>query len=72
MYSLSRKALCCFSEFMTTLALGEQLGTFLSQIADHIETDANHERVIHRVTIRKQVFVVTCEESTPDKPEPAV
>jgi hypothetical protein len=57
---------------MTTLALGEQLGRFLAGQVDRVETEQAHERVIHRVMIGKQVFVVTCEESAPDTREPAV
>jgi hypothetical protein len=58
---------------MTTLALGEQIGRFLADSqADQVETEQSHERVVHRVTIGKQVFVVTCEESAPEKSEPAV
>ena len=57
---------------MTTLALGEQLGTFLAGQADRLETEKAHNKVIHRVFIGKQVFVVTCEESAPDTREPAV
>lgn len=57
---------------MTTLALGEEIGAFLAQRADRVETEETHRRVTHKVTIGKQVFVVTCEESAADKVEPAV
>jgi hypothetical protein len=57
---------------MTALALGEEIGEFLSSRADRVDTDETHERVIHRVMVGKQVFIVTCQESTPDKTEPAV
>ena len=57
---------------MTTLALGEEIGRFLGEVADNVETEQHHDRVIHRVSVGKQVFVVTCEESAPDKREPAV
>ena len=57
---------------MTTLALGDEVGRFLAGQAERVETERRHERVIHRVIIGKQVFVVTCEEDTPDKSEPAV
>ncbi len=55
---------------MTTLALGEEIGRFLAGQADQVETDQTHDKVIHRVTIGKQVFVITCEEGVPDKREP--
>jgi hypothetical protein len=57
---------------MTTLALGEEIRDFLASLADRVDTDERHGLVIHRVTVGKQVFVVTCQESTPDKVEPAV
>lgn len=57
---------------MTALALGERLGRFLAGHADRIETESSHVKVIHRVIIGKQLFLVTCEECAPDKVEPAV
>ena len=57
---------------MTTLALAEQIGGFLADVADRVDTERHHDKVIHRVAIGKQVFAITCEESAPDKPEPAV
>ena len=57
---------------MTTLALGEAVGKFLSGQSDRVETDAAHQKVVHRVTIGKQQFLVTCEELAHDKSEPAV
>jgi hypothetical protein len=57
---------------MTNLALAEKIRKILVAQADHVDTEQHNQRVIHRVTIRKQVFIVTCEESVPDKWEPAV
>ena len=57
---------------MTTLALGEQIGRFLAGHADAVETERKHEKVTHRVRIGKQVFLVSCEETAPDRPDPEV
>jgi hypothetical protein len=57
---------------MTTLALAEHVSRALADLSDHIETERTHQRVVFLVTVGKQVFRVTCEESAPDKPEPAV
>jgi len=57
---------------MTNLALAELIREFLVAKAGHVDTEQHNQRVLHRVTIGKQVFVVTCEESVPDKSEPAV
>jgi len=62
----------CSEYGMTTLALGEEVGRFLAGQSDRVETDQSHDKVIHRVMIGKQVFVVTCEESAPDTSEPSV
>ncbi len=57
---------------MTNLALAEKIRGLLLAEADRVDTEPHNQRVIHRVTIGRQVFVVTCEESVPDKSEPAV
>lgn len=58
---------------MTTLALAEQIGRMLAESVDNLETaERSHGRVVLRVAVGRQVFIVTCEESTPDKRAPAV
>jgi len=57
---------------MTNLALAELIREFLVAKVGRVDTEQHNQRVLHRVTIGKQVFVVTCEESVPDKSEPAV
>jgi hypothetical protein len=57
---------------MTTLALAEHVSRALADLSDHIETERTHQRVVFLVTVGKQVFRVTCEESAPDKSEPSV
>ena len=57
---------------MTTLALAEKIGRLVAEIGDRVETKTEHHKVVHLVTVGKQVFVVTCEESAPEKREPAV
>ncbi len=57
---------------MTVLGLGESIGRYLAGQGDRIETEETHGKVVHRVFIGEQVFVVTCQEAVPDKREPAV
>ncbi len=58
---------------MTTLALAEQISRTVAETADAVEeVERSHDRVVYRVTVGRQVFMVTCEESAPDKRAPAV
>jgi hypothetical protein len=58
---------------MTTLALAEQISRTVAETADTVEeVECSHDRVVYRVTVGRQVFIVTCEESAPDKRAPTV
>ncbi|MCZ2075850.1 MAG: hypothetical protein LC130_12730 [Bryobacterales bacterium] len=58
---------------MTTLALAEQISRTVAETADTVEeVERSHDRVVYRVTVGRQVFIVTCEESAPDKRAPTV
>ena len=57
---------------MTTLALAERIADALTGAADHLETSHEDGKVVHHVSIGKQLFIVTCEELAADKPEPTV
>ena len=55
---------------MTLLAFAEKLRSAIH--ADAVEErERRHERVVYEARVGKQVFMVTCEESAPDRPEPA-
>ena len=66
------QALTALQALMTTLALGEQIGRYLTGCEYRVQTVEAHAKVTHEVTIGKQIFIVTCEESAPDKQESAV
>ena len=57
---------------MTTLALSEKLIEVLEQNGDKVETERHNSKVTCLVTVGHQVFIITCEESVPDKSQPAV
>lgn len=55
---------------MAVLALAERIGRGRRRNLD--ETRREHQKVVYRVKIGKQVFIVTCQEAVPDKEEPAL
>jgi len=55
---------------MTLLAFAERLRN--AMIADEIEEETHHERVVYTARVGKQTFVVTCVEGAADRDEPAI
>ena len=56
---------------MTLLAFAEQLRGAIP--ADAVEeSERRHGRVVYRVLVGRQAFLVTCEEAEPDRDEPAI